>query len=250
MSESAPEGGGRGGRVAAAVNRPVVAGGENVRQAGKAISEGKVHTPVGDAPILPLLLMGFGAYLLWFMVKYFRDQNVHWPSDPVKSILQGHGLPKHVAAATVTAQLSQAIQTAQSAAPSAAPGAGGAPALPGSGEYTHSQLETIWKLAGGSPARADLAAAIAQAESGGVPSVTSSNPDGGTNVGLWQLDTRGKGTGHTIAQLKNASTNARVTVAASSNGADWSAWQTFAQGTYRKYLAGAPADQGSTVPTG
>jgi hypothetical protein len=215
----------------------------------KAVENAKIKTPVGDAPILPLLLIGLGGYLMWFAVKYWRDANVHYPSDPVKSILQGHGLPAHVAAATVTAQLNQAIATAQAAAPAAA-GAAGAGGVPGAGPYTHSQLETIWKLAGGSPAKADIAAAIAQAESAGQPKVTSSNPDGGTNVGLWQLDTKGKGTGHTIAQLQNPSTNARVAVAGSSNGNDWSAWQTYAQGTYRQYLAGAPADQGSTVPTG
>jgi hypothetical protein len=212
------------------------------------VSGGKVRTPAGDAPVLPLLLLGLGAYLMWFAVKYFRDANVHWPSDPVKSVLQGKGLPVHTETATVTEELSQAISTAQAAAPAAA--AGGTPALPASGEYSHSQLETIWKLAGGNPAKADLAAAIAQAESAGQPKSTSPNPDGGTNVGLWQLDTKGKGTGHTIAQLQNPATNARVTVAASSNGADWSAWQTYVQGTYKQYLAGAPADQGSPVPTG
>jgi len=225
-------------RVAAAVNKPIFAAGETVQNASK---------KAADSPVLPLLLMAAGGYLMWFAVKYWRDADVHWPSDPVKSVLQGHGLPARTPVPSVAAELAAAIQTAQAAG--GAP-AGGAPALPGTGEYTHSQLETIWKLAGGNPAKADLAAAIAQAESGGQPKVTSPNPDGGTNVGLWQLDTKGKGTGHTVAQLQNPATNAKVTVAASSNGADWSAWQTYAQGTYKQYLAGAPADQGSTVPTG
>lgn len=188
------------------------------------LSGGKLKTPAGDAPVLPLLLIGLGGYFAWFAVKYFRDQSVHWPSDPVKSVLQGHGLPAHTESATVAAQLSQAIQTAQAEAPGPSSGAGGAPALPSSGRYSASQLESIWKLAGGNPAKAAFAAGVAGAESGGDPKATSPNPDGGTNVGLWQLDTKGKGTGHTVAQLQNPSTNAVVTVAATSNGTDWSAW--------------------------
>lgn len=53
-----------------------------------------VETPLGDAPVIPLLLAGFGAYLLWFGVKYWRGQGpAVWPSYPLKSVLQGHGLP-------------------------------------------------------------------------------------------------------------------------------------------------------------
>lgn len=53
-----------------------------------------VETPLGDAPVIPLLLAGFGAYLLWFGVKYWRGQGpAVWPSYPIKSVLQGHGLP-------------------------------------------------------------------------------------------------------------------------------------------------------------
>jgi hypothetical protein len=63
-------------------------------------------------------------------------------------------------------------------------------------------------------------------ESSGNAAVTSSNPDGGVNVGLWQLDTRGKGAGYSVAQLQDPNTNARVTVFATRNGRDWSAWAT------------------------
>lgn len=53
-----------------------------------------LETPLGDAPVIPLLLAGFGAYLLWFGVKYWRGQGpAVWPSYPIKSVLQGHGLP-------------------------------------------------------------------------------------------------------------------------------------------------------------
>jgi hypothetical protein len=46
------------------------------------------------------------------------------------------------------------------------------------------------------------------------------------NVGLWQLDTLGKGAGHSVAQLQDPLTNARVTVATTDDGANWTAWAT------------------------
>lgn len=96
----------------------------------------------------------------------------------------------------------------------------------GGGLWSHGALENLWKLNGGNPSAANNAACHAIQESSGDPNVTSSNPDGGTNVGLWQLDTRGKGAGYTIAQLQDPNTNARVAIRGSSNGRDWSAWAT------------------------
>ncbi len=104
------------------------------------------------------------------------------------------------------------------------------------GQYSHAGLEQLWIANGGDPSKANTAAAIAQAESGGSASVTSSNPDGGVNVGLWQLDTRGKGAGFTVAELQDPNTNAQVAVMGSANGTDWSAWATYASGAYRRYL--------------
>lgn len=106
------------------------------------------------------------------------------------------------------------------------PGAPAPPPAPGHGSYTTGQLKSLWILAGGPPSAAAAAACIAMHESSGEPAVTSANPDGGVNVGLWQLDTRGKGAGHTVAQLQNPLTNARLTVAATGGGRDWSAWAT------------------------
>jgi hypothetical protein len=95
------------------------------------------------------------------------------------------------------------------------------------GSYSASALGSLWVMAGGDPARKQVAVCIAQHESGGNAGAESDNPDGGTNVGLWQLDTPGgKGAGYTVAQLKVALTNARVAVRASRNGTDWSAWST------------------------
>ena len=55
------------------------------------------------------------------------------------------------------------------------------------------QLYALARKAGLSPANAVTAAAVAMAESSGRSWVTSANPDGGTNVGPWQLDTPGGG---------------------------------------------------------
>lgn len=49
-----------------------------------------IKTPVGDAPIIPVVLLMIGGYIAWFGVHYFKaDQK--WPTDPIKSILTGGG---------------------------------------------------------------------------------------------------------------------------------------------------------------
>jgi hypothetical protein len=187
-------------------------------------------------------LFMIGAYIAWFGIHYFKS-DVAWPSDPVKSLLTGKGLP----AATKTGE--QATNTALDAAfTTAAPSTTSAPigtqstaysgttAAPVGTTFNHAQLETLWVSSGGSQGTANRAAAQAQAESGGNSTATSGNPDGGTNVGLWQLDTPGgKGAGHTIEQLKDPTTNAQVAIMGSSNGTDWSAWAT-AYGNPPAYL--------------
>lgn len=105
--------------------------------------------------------------------------------------------------------------------------------------FTYAQLMGLWIRNGGSRAKAPIAAAIAEAESSGRSWVTSPNPDGGTNVGPWQLDTNGKGAGYSVEQLQDPATNARVAVKASNDGNDWSAWETFADGAYKHFLSGS-----------
>lgn len=94
----------------------------------------------------------------------------------------------------------------------------------GSAAYTGSGLQALWTSNGGAQDTAAIAEAIAEAESGGSATVTSSNPDGGINVGVWQLDTKGVGAGYTVAQLQNANTNARITIMATNNGRNWREW--------------------------
>jgi hypothetical protein len=96
----------------------------------------------------------------------------------------------------------------------------------GASTYDQASLEALWQQAGGSAATAHNAGCHGMQESSGNSKVTSANPDGGTNVGLWQLDTKGVGAGYTVAQLQNPLTNARITVMATANGTDWSEWAT------------------------
>jgi hypothetical protein len=86
------------------------------------------------------------------------------------------------------------------------------------------RIEKIWISNGGNPGTAFVAANVAMAESSGSETVTSGNPDGGTNVGLWQLDTKGVGAGYTVGQLQNPNLNAQLTIMATNNGVSWTQW--------------------------
>lgn len=90
--------------------------------------------------------------------------------------------------------------------------------------FSMTQIVALWIKAGGPLSTAPQAVARAWSESSGRADVTSSNPDGGTNVGLWQLDTRGVGSGHSVAELQSPLTNAQITVRATRGGRDWGQW--------------------------
>jgi hypothetical protein len=192
-----------------------------------------LKTPLGDAPILPLLLIIAGGYLAWFGIHYWR-RDVRWPSDPIKAVLQGKPIPDPGGApVSESAALTANVQAFSSGSGGSAAGGGGGAVQ---GTYDHAGLEQLWKANGGSSATANLAAAIAQAESSGQAGATSANPDGGTNVGLWQLDTKGVGAGYTVDQLKDPNTNARITIMATNNGTSWGPWATFHSGAYQKFM--------------
>ena len=77
------------------------------------VSGGQVQTPVGSAPVVPLLMILAGGYLLWFGVKYWRGAGpAVWPSYPIKSVLQGKGLPAPEPATTAETQLASYEQAA------------------------------------------------------------------------------------------------------------------------------------------
>jgi cell wall-associated NlpC family hydrolase len=51
-----------------------------------------LRTPVGTAPVIPIMIMAFGGYLCWFGVHYWRSETA-WPTDPLKAVLTGQPLP-------------------------------------------------------------------------------------------------------------------------------------------------------------
>ena len=79
-----------------------------------------IHTPIGTAPVLPVMIMGFGAYLAWFGVHYWRSDTA-WPTDPVKAVLTGKPVPVPDRRADAAA-----VQSIVSSAGTAAAGGGGA----------------------------------------------------------------------------------------------------------------------------
>lgn len=170
-----------------------------------------------DVKVMPLVLLGLGTYLAWFGTHYWRS-DTRWPSDPVKAVLQGRPVP---AADTPPPR---AAATDADIAQAAGAVTGGQPGPGRTGLYGTAALSVLWTSQGGSPSTAFEAANVALAESSGDPDATSSNPDGGTNVGLWQLDTRGVGAGYTVEQLKDPAVNARLTVMHTANGTNWSQW--------------------------
>ena len=170
------------------------------------------------APVIPVAILGIGAYLAWFLGVHYWGSDTRWPTDPVKDVLQGKPLPAPGGQQTA-AGIAAGIEGGAGASASAS---AGAPAQ--SGNYDVPALESLWTSQGGSPATAFEAANIAMAESSGRPAVTSGNPDGGTNVGLWQLDTKGVGSGYTVEQLQDPATNARITIMHTANGTVWTQW--------------------------
>lgn len=161
-----------------------------------------------------LAIAGVGGILLWSGLK-----GKQW-SDVLRQLIAG----KKPGAATTAYTIGGTTPVNTSGLTSGPiPGA----KVPTGSVLSSAAIGALWIAAGGNPFKANVAVCIAQRESGGRVAVTSANPDGGTNVGLWQLDTPGgKGAGYSIAQLQNPLTNARVTIQGSSNGTDWSAWAT------------------------
>lgn len=75
--------------------------------------------------------------------------------------------------------------------------------------------------AGGNPAVASMASAIALAESGGNPDAKNSNSDGSTDRGLWQINTV-----HGPLSTFDPLNNAKAAVSISKNGTNWRPWCT------------------------
>lgn len=206
---------------------------------------------MADLPALPVALLIAGGYLTWYGVHYWREGG--WPSAPVKSVLTGQGVPAPQKAATsvdiLTANITAAGGSDSGSSSGGTTSLGPVVEIGKPGTYSHAQLEQLWQANGGNSATANIAAAIAQAESSGRSDVTSSNPDGGTNVGFWQLDTKGVGAGHSVAQLQDPATNARITILATGNGVNWGPWETWHTGAYKQFLSSGGTTQAAGTTT-
>jgi hypothetical protein len=170
-----------------------------------------------QADLVALTAIGAGALFLYAGLK---GKSI---PDAIGSVVLGRSPATAAPAAQITGSLTAAQQQALAGS------LGETTQVPGitTGGMSTGELKALWILAGGSPSTAAVAACIASHESSGDASVTSPNPDGGTNVGLWQLDTPGGvGAGYTVDQLKDPLLNARVAVKGSANGTNWSDWAT------------------------
>jgi hypothetical protein len=121
-----------------------------------------------------------------------------------------------------------------------------------------SDIYVLATQAGLNTSRAQVAAAIAMAESGGNPAVETHDSDD-DSYGLWQINLApGAGGVGRLKQwdltspqeLLNPATNARVMAAISKQGGNFNAWTTYTSGKYLQFL-GTPAPgaaPGKTLP--
>jgi LysM repeat protein len=93
-----------------------------------------------------------------------------------------------------------------------------------SGNLSCSGLEALWEAAGGSHAKAFIAAEIAMAESGGRQYAHSPTND----FGYWQIN----GSHGPAMATYNPIGNAKAAIAISSNGRNWTPWTTYVTGAY------------------
>lgn len=102
--------------------------------------------------------------------------------------------------------------------------------------YTYAQLEQLWINAGGSKATAPVAAAIAEAESGGDPQATNPVDNNGTQTswGLWQVS---NGThAQPVPNVLDPAVNAAQAVG-KYQASGWAPWGTYTSGAYQAYLS-------------
>ena len=91
------------------------------------------------------------------------------------------------------------------------------------GTLSCSGLEELWESAGGSSAKAFMAAEIAMAESGGNQYALSPTDD----YGYWQINAS-----HGALATFNALGNAKAAITISDDGTDWAPWTTYTTGAY------------------
>lgn len=81
--------------------------------------------------------------------------------------------------------------------------------------------------------------AICMAESGGIADKNNAglNSDGSTDYGLMQVNSvHADMVGGNLASLYDPATNMRVAYSLSRGGTDWTAWSTYNNGKYERFL--------------
>ena len=103
--------------------------------------------------------------------------------------------------------------------------------------YSFDDLKKLWEQAGGPAAAADVAAAIALAESSGNPSsVSPRNADGTVDQGLWQINSsHNTWATNPLDPLSNAQYAVQLYNGAKQTFSDWVAYNN---GSYLTYLPG------------
>jgi len=111
--------------------------------------------------------------------------------------------------------------------------------------YSYAQLKQLWIQNGGNPAAADIAAAIALAESGGDSTASNTNSDGSIDRGFWQINSV-----HGALSTFDITGNVKAAIQVSNNGKNWSPWVTYVSGAFRKFLSPTTAASTGTLPAG
>lgn len=101
-------------------------------------------------------------------------------------------------------------------------------------KLTHDQIATLWVQLGGLKSHADMAAAIAQAESGGNIGATNENTNGTVDRGLFQINSV-----HGVISTYDVAKNIKAAIAMSAEGVNWRPWCT-------AYSDGACGSKGGT----
>lgn len=131
-------------------------------------------------------------------------------------------------------------------------------------QRTFDFLREQWRVEGGPAASADLAAAIAFAESGGcqyalagpidirpVKTCTWNQTHGENSCGYWQINLWAHPS-YRAPAIFGVEENTRAAIAISSHGSDFGAWTTYVHGAYKPYLAkfgGQPVPGPPSPPT-
>jgi hypothetical protein len=110
---------------------------------------------------------------------------------------------------------------------------------------THAEIEGYWMQEGGPRESANVAAAVALAESSGDPARINDDPSTQDySVGLWQINYYGNLSASRTAQfgppdsLTDPLRNAAAAVQISRQGQDFTPWTQYRNGAYKQYLAG------------